>query len=113
MASIKSLRKRLISLCHIHGYDLNYEAGMYEVTAPKGCLVGRTDFHQTFVDIDDLPDGEESPAQALQGLVDDVSFPPGRCDDPACQTCGRIAEPEVEFLDDQADGRTVNSDLAW
>jgi hypothetical protein len=113
MSTIKTLRDRLISLCRLHGYQLNFEAGMYEVTAPTGFLVGRTDFHQTFVDIDELPDGCETPEAALQGLIDDVSFPPTKCDDPACETCGRIAEPEVEFLDDQPDGRTVNSDLAW
>lgn len=113
MASIKSLRDRLFKLCNLHGYQLNFEAGMYEVTAPVGFLVGQTDFHQTFVDIDDLPDGCETPEAALQGLIDDVSCPPSRCDDPACETCGRVPEIEVEFLDDQADGRSVNSDLAW
>lgn len=95
----------ILRLCSLHNYRCEVVGNFIQVFAPAGFLVGNSIFHSVLADRDDI--GE------MSNLLLDVGSPASRCDDPACQTCGRIAEPEVEFLDDQADGRTVNSDLAW
>ena len=92
-------------LCRLHGYNCEMAEGFYQVSAPTGFLVGNTIFHKVYANPDE--------PREVNLMLADLVFPPAKCDDPACQTCGRIAEPEVEFEDDLPDGRSVNCDLAW
>jgi len=95
----------ILRLCNLHNYRCEVVGNFVQVFAPSGFLVGTSIFHSILADRDDI--GE------MSNLLLDVGTPPTKCDDPACQSCGRIAEPDVEFEDDLPDGRSVNSDLAW
>lgn len=94
----------IVRLCRLNGYVME-DGEIITVSAPVGFLVGNTIFHKIFANPDDSRD--------VAAMLTDLALPPSVCDDPACPTCGRAAEPEPEFSDDQADGRTVNSDVIW
>lgn len=95
----------ILRLCSLHNYRCEVVGNFVQVFAPMGFLVGQSIFHSILADRDDI--GE------MSNLLLDVGSPASRCDDPACETCGRTPEIESPFEVDEPDGRSVNSDLAW